>query len=208
MRESSWRWQCSLGALHDGLITSVRRVSLKSGRPTPFTRSREKSHECELAARGFRLKGTIMKILHHLSGKLIMVAIACSLAASAPVQARVARSNSASARSKEDARLVVTRAANFGTFQFLILFVDGVQVADLGLGQSYDAVLPPGQHVLSVSTTPQIYRRVPPTQRRVNLEPGETYAFTGFWKNSYKAYLEKNGSSKRIITPSSPGGSD
>ena len=137
-----------------------------------------------------------------------MVAIACSLAASAPVQARVARSNSASARSKEDARLVVTRAANFGTFQFLILFVDGVQVADLGLGQSYDAVLPPGQHVLSVSTTPQIYRRVPPTQRRVNLESGETYAFTGFWKNSYKAYLEKNGSSKRIITPSSPGGSD
>ena len=150
-----------------------------------------------------------MKILHHLSGKLIMVAIACSLAASAPVQARVARSNSASARSKEDARLVVTRAANFGTFQFLILFVDGVQVADLGLGQSYDAVLPPGQHVLSVSTTPQIYRRVPPTQRRVNLEPGETYAFTGFWKNSYnRAYLYRNGSSKRIITPSSPGGSD
>jgi len=138
-----------------------------------------------------------------------MVAIACSLAASAPIQAHVARSNSsASARSKDDSRLVVTRAANFGTFQYLILFVDGVQVADLGLGQSYDAVLPPGQHVLSVSTTPQIYRRVPPTQRRVNLEPGETYAFTGFWKNSYKAYLEKNGSSKRIITPSSPGGSD
>jgi hypothetical protein len=149
-----------------------------------------------------------MKILDHVSGKLVMAAIACSLAASAPVQARVARSNSASARPKGDARLVVTRAANFGTFQYLILFVDGVQVADLGLGQSYDAVLPPGQHVLSVSTTPQIYRRVPPTQRRVNLQPGETYAFTGFWKNSYKAYLEKNGSSKRIITPSSPGGSD
>ena len=35
---------------HDGLITSVRRVSLKSGRPTPFIRSREKSHECGLAA--------------------------------------------------------------------------------------------------------------------------------------------------------------
>ena len=105
-----------------------------------------------------------------------MVAIACSFAASTPIQARVARSNSASARSEDDARLIVSRAANFGTFQFLILFVDGVQVADLGLGQSYDAVLPPGQHVLSVSTTPQIYRRTPPTQRRVNLEPGETYA--------------------------------
>jgi hypothetical protein len=117
----------------------------------------------------------------------------------------VVRSNSASARSEDDARLIVSRAANFGTFQYLILFVDGVQVADLGLGQSYDAVLPPGQHVLSVSTTPQGYRRTPPTRLRVNLEPGETYAFTGFWRNSYRAYLYRNGSSKRIITPSDPG---
>src|SRR2546423_13729484 len=146
-----------------------------------------------------------MKILNRVSSKLIMVAIACSFAAGTPIQARVARSNSASARSEDGARLIVSRAANFGTFQYLILFVDGVQVADLGLGQNYDAVLPPGQHVLSVSTTPQGYRRTPPTQRRVNLQPGGTYAFTAFWKNSYRAYLYRNGSSKRIITPSDPG---
>jgi len=146
-----------------------------------------------------------MKILNHVSGKLIMVAIACSFAASTPIQARVARSNSASARSEDDARLVVSRAANFGTFQYLILFVDGVHVADLGVDQSYEAVLPPGQHVLSVSTTPHGYRYTAPTRRRVNAEPGETYAFTAFWKNSDQAYLEKNGSSKRVITPSNPG---
>jgi hypothetical protein len=100
----------------------------------------------------------------------------------------------------------VTRAANFGTFQFLNLFVDGIHVADLGLGQSYDALLPPGQHVVSVSTTPQIYRYEPPTQRGVNAKPGKTYAYTAFWKNSYQAYLEKsNGGPKRIITPSNPG---
>ena len=146
-----------------------------------------------------------MKILNYVSGKLIMVAIACSFAASTPIQARVARSNSASARSEDDARLVVTRAANFGTFQYLILFVDGVHVADLGVDQSYQGVLPPGPHVLSVSTTPQGYRRTPPTQRRVNAEPDKTNAFTAFWKNTYRAYLERNGSSKRIITPSNPG---
>jgi hypothetical protein len=146
-----------------------------------------------------------MKILNCISGKLIMVAIACSVAASTPIQARVARTNSASARSEDDARLVVTRSASFGTFQYLILFVDGVHVADLGLSQSYDAVLPPGQHVLSVSTTPQIYRYTRPTQRGVNAEPGRTYAFTAFWKNYDEAYLEKNGGSKRIITPSNPG---
>ena len=135
-----------------------------------------------------------------------MVAIACSFAASTPIQAREARSNSASARFEDDARLVVTRAANFGTFQFLNLFVDGVHVADLGLGQSYDTLLPPGQHVVSVSTTPQIYRYEPPTQRGVNAKPGKTYAYTSFWKNSYQAYLEKsNGGPKRVITPSNPG---
>ena len=146
-----------------------------------------------------------MKILNCISGKLIMVAIACSFAASTPIQAQEVRSNSAFARSEDDAHLVVTRSANFGTFQYLILFVDGVHVANLGLNQSYDAVLPPGQHVLSVSTTPQGYRYTPPTQRRVNAEPGKTYAFTAFWKNYDETYLEKNGGSKRIITPSNPG---
>ena len=61
-----------------------------------------------------------------------MVAVAFSFAASTPIQARVARSNSTSARSEDDARLVVSRAANFGTFQYLNLFVDGVHVAGLG----------------------------------------------------------------------------
>ena len=146
-----------------------------------------------------------MKILNYVSGKLIMVAIVFSFAASTPIQARGARSNSASARSEDDARLVVTREANFGTFEFLNLFVDGVHVADLGLNQSYDAVLPAGQHDLSVTTTPQPYMYEPPTHRRVNARPGKTYAFTAFWKNSDEAYLERNGASKRIITPSNPG---
>ena len=146
-----------------------------------------------------------MKILNCISGKLIMVAIACSFAASTPIQAQEVRSNSALARSEDDAHLVVTRSANFGTFQCLILFVDGVHVANLGLSQSYDAVLPGGRHLLSVSTTPQGYRYTPPTQRRVTAEPGETYAFTAFWKNSYRGYLERNGSTKRIVTPSNPG---
>jgi hypothetical protein len=147
-----------------------------------------------------------MKILHYVSGKLIMIAIAFSVAASTPIQARQAKANSAAASSGDNARLVVTRAATFGTFQFLNLSVDGVQVANLGLDQSYDAVLPPGQHVLSVSTTPQIYRYIPPTQRRINAKPGKTYEFTAFWKNSEQAYLLRNGSTNRVVTPSFPEG--
>ena len=146
-----------------------------------------------------------MKILNYVSAKLIMITIACTFAASTPIQAREARSNSASARSEDDARLVVTRSANFGTFEYLNLFVDGVHVADLGLDRSYDAALPPGRHVLAVSTTPHNYRYTPPTQRRINVKPGKTYAFTAFWKNADQAYLERNGASKRIVTPSNPG---
>ena len=134
-----------------------------------------------------------MKILNYVLVTLITVVIACSLATSTTIQAQ-----------QDDAHLVVSRSANFGSFQYLILYVDGVHVADLGLNQSYEAVLPRGQHVLSVTTTPQGYRSPPPTQRRVNAEPGETYAFTAFWKNYDEAYLEKNGT-QRIITPSNPG---
>ncbi len=130
-----------------------------------------------------------MKILNYVSVTLITVVVACSFAASTTIQAQ-----------QGDARLVVSRSANFGTLEYLILYVDGVHVADLGVNQSYEAVLPPGQHVL----TPQGYRSPPPTQRRVNAEPGETYAFTAFWKNYDEAYLEKTGT-QRIITPSNPG---
>ena len=158
-----------------------------------------------MPVRGFPAEVNNMKILRYTSTKLIIFAIAWSFATGAPIQAHQLRSNSASARSEDDAHLVVTRAANFGTFQYLILFVDGVHVADLGLDQSYDGVLSPGPHVLSVTTTPQGYTYTPPTQRRVNAEPDKTYAFTAFWKNSYQAYLEKNGSTKRIVTPSNPG---
>jgi len=120
-----------------------------------------------------------------------MIALACSLAASAPIQAREAKANSASARSGYNARLVVTRAANFGTFEFVNLFVDGVQVADLGVNQSYDAVLRPGQHVLSIVTSPQTYSHPTPTQLRINVKPGETYAFTAVWEDFERASLEQ-----------------
>ena len=141
-----------------------------------------------------------MKILNYVSLKLIMIAIACSFAASTPLQARDVRSNSASTRSKDGARLIVARGANFGTVEFLNLFVDGVRVANLGFLRSYEAVLPPGRHVLSVTQSLDYC-----THTIVNAKPGRTYAFTAFWKNSYRAYLEQNGSTKRIVTPSNPG---
>ena len=142
-----------------------------------------------------------MKILNYVSLKVIMIAIACSFAASTPLQAREARSNSASILSEDDARLIVARGANFGNFEFLNLFVDGVQVAKLGFLRSYEAVLSPGPHVLSV--TPSLDYC---THTLVNAKPGRTYAFTAFWINDDQVRLERgNGASKKIVARSNPG---
>jgi hypothetical protein len=141
-----------------------------------------------------------MKILNYVSLKLIMIAIACSFAASTPLQAQEVRLNSVSARSEDDARLIVARVANFGTFNFLNLFVDGVYVANLGYLRSYETVLPPGPHVLSV--TPEVEYC---THTIVNAKPGRTYAFTARWINGYQVRLEAaDGASKQIVAAGMP----
>ena len=120
-----------------------------------------------------------------------MVAIACSFAASAPIRAQEeVRPESASASSSDNARLIVNRSANFGILESVNLFVDGVQVADLGLNQNYDAVLRPGQHVVSITTSPKTYGQRP-SLRRVDAKPGQTYAFTAVWKSAEHASLEQ-----------------
>jgi hypothetical protein len=139
-------------------------------------------------------------MLNYVSLKLIMIAIACSFAASPLLQAGEARSNSASARSEDNARLIVARVANFGTFNFLNLFVDGVYVANLGYLRSYEAVLPPGRHVLSV--TPELEYC---THTIVHAEPGRTYAFTARWINRHQVRLESgDGASKQIVAEGMP----
>lgn len=68
--------------------------------------------------------------------------------------------------------------------------VDGVQVAELALSQNYDAVLPPGEHVLSISINPRTDgQRL--TQRSVTAKPGQTYAFKAVWKSAGYASLEQ-----------------
>jgi hypothetical protein len=116
-----------------------------------------------------------------------MIAIACSFAASTVIQAQEPKVISASG---DNARLVVTRAANFGTFEFVNLFVDGVQVADLGFNQKYDAILPPGQHVVSMTTNPDIDVNTP-SPIYLSARPGQTYAFIAVWKDAEDPSLEQ-----------------
>ena len=138
---------------------------------------------------GISVRKFIMKTLHYVNTKIIVVAIALSFAAGAPIQARQPRSNSASARS-DNAYLIVNRAANFGTRESINLSIDGVRVAVLGLDQSYEGVLRPGKHVLSMTTNPRTQGLTRLTQRTLDAQPGKTYAFTALWDDSYRASLE------------------
>jgi hypothetical protein len=83
-----------------------------------------------------------MKTLHYVYTKPIILAIALSFAAGAPIQARGTKSNSASAR-PANTYLIVNRAANLGTRESINLSIDGVQVAVLGLDKSYEGYCAP-----------------------------------------------------------------
>ena len=131
-----------------------------------------------------------MKISPYILSRIIIATIACGLAASTPILAQEEMSSAASSGSSDRARLVVNRAANFGILESINVFVDGVQVADLGLSQNYDAVLTPGAHVVSITTNPKTYGQKP-SQRRVEAKPGQTYAFTAVWRSAEHASLEQ-----------------
>ena len=133
-----------------------------------------------------------MKKLSYVSCALVVIAVACSFAASTAIRAKDIGSGSAPARSSDNARLFVSRAANFGTVDSVHLFIDGVEVTELGLSQSYATLLRPGQHLLSISTTPNPYGKTMLTQRRINAKPGKTYAFTAVWKDPERASLQKS----------------
>jgi hypothetical protein len=109
----------------------------------------------------------------------VMIAIACSVGIIAPIQAR----------SGDNARLIVTRSADFGINESINLSIDGVQVAVIGINQNYDAALPPGKHEVSITTNPKTYGEQSPYRVPVNAVPGKTYTFTAVWDDSERASL-------------------
>ena len=93
------------------------------------------------------------------------------------------------ARTADNARLIVNRSADFGIEESINLAVDGVSVAVLGINAKYDAALPAGKHVVSITTNPRTSSDRSPNQISLNAEPGKTYAFTAVWDDSERASL-------------------
>jgi hypothetical protein len=130
-----------------------------------------------------------MKTLTNIFSRLTLVAIACTLVASTPINAGEVKTNPSGADSARSARLIVKRSANFGVGESINLFVDGTKVAVVGHDGSYDAPLVPGNHALSISTSPATGA---PKRLAITAEPGKTYTFTAVWSDPERAVLVQN----------------
>jgi hypothetical protein len=91
----------------------------------------------------------------------------------------------------DNARLIVGRAADFGTFLYVNLFIDGIPVTTLGLGQGYEAIVRPGQHVLLITTSPLGHQRLIYRPVTITMGRGRTYAFTALWKRRTSPRLNR-----------------
>jgi hypothetical protein len=100
------------------------------------------------------------------------------------------------AAAQPSGRLVVLRPANFGWNLAFNLEIDGRPVANVVRGRQYQAWLPAGEHVLTVSKVPYT-GYAGPTSTTVNVRPGWTYVFTAWWDSNF-VFLRPSGA---WITP-------
>jgi hypothetical protein len=131
-----------------------------------------------------------MKKYTYYSWSLFLMAMACAgLFLTACDTTGGGSSGSASAQpagmtgstSKNAGTLIVQRAANMGTDLTLNVWLDGKQIAELGLGQTYSGPVSAGPHKLSALVVPNRVG-LQPTRKTLNVTAGQTYNFTGMWK--------------------------
>src|SRR6476661_5839892 len=82
-------------------------------------------------------------------------------------------------------RLIVLRAANFGSNLALNLKIDGRTAANIVQGGRYDQFVPEGRHILTVSAGANYQ----PTSTVLNVRNGQTYAFTATRGNTDSVVL-------------------
>jgi hypothetical protein len=124
-----------------------------------------------------------MKTYSHTIRKAVILMTACLFlgghalrqATGADLQPR--RTTVAGSVLSQSARLVVWRLADLGNFVWVDLNIDGVPIANIGYGETYQGFLTAGRHVLSVLPTPDPKW---PTrwQMILDVRAGQTYAFT------------------------------
>jgi hypothetical protein len=135
-----------------------------------------------------------MKTYNHSSHNALILMItsllffsgyAASQASSNAQSRRAAVTGSAFVRPvKGAARLIVRRIPDLGNFVYVDLYVDGVPVATIGYGRTYEGLLSPGRHVLSVVPTPNP-KWPNPWEMTLDVRSGQTYSFTAEGDSGY-----------------------
>jgi tetratricopeptide (TPR) repeat protein len=90
-----------------------------------------------------------------------------------------------SAVAQPGGRLIVLRAANFGSNMALNLKIDGRAAANMVQGRRYDQFVPAGRHMLTVSAGANYQ----PTSTVLNVQHGQTYVFTATRQNTDSVVL-------------------
>ena len=147
-----------------------------------------------------------MKIYSHSSRNALILMTACLLFLSTYGASQAMSSDAQSRRAgiagsavvqpvNGAARLIVRRDPGLGNYVIAHLRVDGVLVATIGYGRSYEGFLPPGRHVLSTLPTPNP-KWPTPSAMILDVRSGQTYSFTALG-NSGHLILEAPGGLKR-----------
>ena len=87
------------------------------------------------------------------------------------------------------ARLIIRRLPNLGYNVVVQLWIDGVPAGPIGYGHTYEGLLAPGRHILSVLPAPNPQWRVP-WQMTLDVQSGQTYSFIAL---SYSGHLVLDG---------------
>ncbi len=125
----------------------------------------------------------VMNSRHYFTSKFFQILVfACAIFVTATqTQAR---------ESHTGARLIVQRAANFGTEVVVHLQIDGRKVAEIQRDHRYEGFVSAGRHVLTVSPMPNVELRRP-TSLGVTMRSGRTYIFTAMWEPDRSVVLRR-----------------
>ena len=108
----------------------------------------------------------------------LLVSFGFETSSAATSKSATAASTTANA---DSGRLVVRRVANIGTIAIVNISVDGKRVGSISRGQTYNAPLSAGPHVVTASLTSS-NTEAPSAKKSVTVQSGQTYAFTASWK--------------------------
>jgi hypothetical protein len=121
-----------------------------------------------------------MKNSNSASKLVVLVFAAVNLAIAATLQAGSGYDYSRS-ELMGNSGLAIFRVADYGYQNGLSIYVDGIPITTLSMGEAYRAIVRPGRHILTVTNTPSPYGKTLFTNRTVDFVPGQNYAFTAIW---------------------------